>query len=43
METGLTYTSETIVDNSNTAATMGSGDLAVFALWPDNWTQAPPP
>lgn len=31
METGLTYTSETIVDNSNTAATMGSGDLAVFA------------
>ena len=31
MKTGLTYTATTIVDNTNTAKTIGSGDLDVFA------------
>ena len=31
MEIGLTYTSTTVVDNSNTAAALGSGDMDVFA------------
>lgn len=31
MEKGLTYTSKTIVNENNTAITMGSGDLEVFA------------
>ena len=31
MEIGLTYTSTTTVDETNIAATMGSGDLNVFA------------
>lgn len=31
MEKGLTYTSRVVVSNENIAATMGSGDLAVFA------------
>lgn len=31
MEIGLTYTSKTVVDDSNTAISMGSGDLEVFA------------
>ncbi len=31
METGLTYTSTVIVSKENVAATMGSGDLEVFA------------
>jgi predicted thioesterase len=31
METGLTHTSHAIVDDSNTAAAVGSGDLRVFA------------
>ncbi len=31
LKLGLTYTSETIVDNSNTAVALGSGDLLVFA------------
>ncbi len=31
MKIGLTHTSRTIVDTSNTAAAVGSGDLQVFA------------
>lgn len=31
MEIGLTYTSTTVVDNSNTAVALGSGDMDVFA------------
>lgn len=31
MEKGLNYTSKTIVNEHNTAITMGSGDLEVFA------------
>lgn len=31
METGLTYTSTVLVSKENSAATMGSGDLEVFA------------
>lgn len=31
METGLTYTSHTVVTDDNTAEHVGSGDLAVFA------------
>ena len=31
METGLTYTSTITVSKENTAITMGSGDLEVFA------------
>ena len=31
LETGMTYTSETVVSLSNCAVTMGSGDLEVFA------------
>lgn len=31
MDTGLTYTSTTVVDNTNTAEALGSGDMAVFA------------
>lgn len=31
MEIGITYTSTTVVDNSNTAAALGSGDMDVFA------------
>lgn len=31
METGLTYTSHTVVTDDNTAKHVGSGDLAVFA------------
>ena len=31
METGLTYTSTVTVSEENIAATMGSGDLEVFA------------
>lgn len=31
METGLTYTSKTIVDKTNTAIALGSGDMEVFA------------
>ncbi len=31
MEKGLTYTSKTTVDASNTARAMGSGDMEVFA------------
>ena len=31
METGLKYTSKTIVSDANTAIAMGSGDLPVFA------------
>ena len=31
METGLTYTSTVVVSKENVAATMGSGDLNVFA------------
>lgn len=31
METGLTYTSHTVVNDENTARRIGSGDLAVFA------------
>ncbi|WP_455673220.1 thioesterase family protein [Phocaeicola sp.] len=31
METGLTYTSTVMVSKENIAATMGSGDLEVFA------------
>lgn len=31
METGLTYTSHTVVTDSNTAEHVGSGNLAVFA------------
>ena len=31
MEKGLTYTSKTVVDESNTAIALGSGDMPVFA------------
>ena len=31
METGLTYTSKTVVDERNTAIALGSGDMPVFA------------
>lgn len=31
METGLAYTSHTVVEDGNTARRIGSGDLAVFA------------
>ena len=31
MEIGLSYTSTVVVDNSNTAAALGSGDMDVFA------------
>lgn len=31
MKTKLTYTSKTIVDKTNTALTLGSGDMEVFA------------
>ena len=31
MEIGLSYTSTTVVDNTNTAAHLGSGDMEVFA------------
>lgn len=31
METGLSYTSTTIVDHTNTAISLGSGDMAVLA------------
>ena len=31
METGLTYTSKTVVCDSNTAIALGSGDMPVFA------------
>lgn len=31
MEIGLTYTSKTVVDETNTAVALGSGDMAVFA------------
>ena len=31
MEIGLSYTSTTVVDNTNTAAHLGSGDMDVFA------------
>ena len=31
METGLSYTSKTMVDESNTAIALGSGDMPVFA------------
>lgn len=31
MNIGLTYTSTTVVDNSNTAKVLGSGDMDVFA------------
>ena len=31
MEIGITYTSTTVVDNSNTAVALGSGDMDVFA------------
>ena len=31
MKTGLTYTSTVVVSKENVAATMGSGDLNVFA------------
>ena len=31
MEIGLSYTSTTVVNNSNTAAYLGSGDMEVFA------------
>lgn len=31
LETGMTFTSETVVSLSNCAVTMGSGDLEVFA------------
>lgn len=31
MDTGLTYTVQTVVTETNTAAYIGSGDLAVFA------------
>ena len=31
METGLSYTSKTMVDESNTARALGSGDMPVFA------------
>lgn len=31
MNIGLTYTSTTIVDKTNTALTLGSGDMEVFA------------
>ena len=31
MEPGLSHTARTVVDDSNVAATMGSGDLDVFA------------
>lgn len=31
IETGLTYTSRTTVSEANTAATLGSGDMNVFA------------
>ena len=31
MNIGLTYTSTTVVDNSNTAKALGSGDMDVFA------------
>ena len=31
METGLTYTSKTVVNEQNTAIALGSGDMPVFA------------
>lgn len=31
MEIGLTFTSTTVVDNTNTAVALGSGDMEVFA------------
>ena len=31
MEIGLTFTSTTVVDNTNTAVALGSGDIEVFA------------
>ena len=31
METGLSYTSKTMVEESNTAIALGSGDMPVFA------------
>lgn len=31
METGLTFVSKTVVNESNTALTIGSGDMEVFA------------
>jgi predicted thioesterase len=31
METGLTFTASVVVSEANTAATLGSGDLQVFA------------
>lgn len=31
MEIGLTFTSTTVVDNTNTAVAIGSGDMEVFA------------
>lgn len=31
MEIGLTFTSTTVVDNTNTAEALGSGDMEVFA------------
>lgn len=31
METGLTYTSKTVVSEKNTAQALGSGDMEVFA------------
>lgn len=31
MEIGLTFTSTTVVDNTNTAVALGSGDMQVFA------------
>lgn len=31
MEIGLTFTSTTVVDNTNTAIALGSGDMEVFA------------
>lgn len=31
METGLTFTSKAVVKKENTAITMGSGDMEVFA------------
>ena len=31
MERGLTFTSTTVVDNTNTAVALGSGDMEVFA------------
>ncbi|MEE0914962.1 MAG: dihydrolipoamide acyltransferase, partial [Alistipes sp.] len=31
MEIGLTFTSTTVVDNTNTAVALGSGNMEVFA------------